>query len=337
MSGRAASADTRGSKRGKPEESDAMVGVSSATDSAATGPQAYVPKSDFEKIMAELKAENEASAVRAVQQMKVDMTNTMVEAMKKQDEAWNQRMGRVEAEVMELKARISSLEEWKPQTEAEVTKVKTALQVVESSSPERVVDREDMDFTRDPDPTIVKVRATEKVSPEAIGDALKVVFDEMGLDDSNFHVEGRDLDKSFNIQFHGTGNLAIRRVAKFLSLQKSEGEWRTFTAKMPDGQPTRIYVDSDKSPRQIRKDILTRKLHKVLKGHYPAIPFFCRKRDGVVSVDWVPFARVSVLSREAHTLEWNLPEAEDRKIDEKLISAGLGAATVTPRIGVIRG
>eukprot|EP00972_Heterocapsa_arctica_P011593 1697938-Heterocapsa_arctica.AAC.1 len=103
------------------------------------------------------------------------------------------------------------------------------------------------------------------VTPSELKKGLKEIMEEMKLTHDMMRIEADEIGKSFVLNFLGDGVLAARRAKKFMMSLKSNGEWRDLCASTPDGIDTKIFLDGDKNRKQIRKEVIARKLVKVLK------------------------------------------------------------------------
>ena len=175
------------------------------------------------------------------------------------------------------------------------------------------------DFERQPDLTIVKARVMDAVTPEAARGAVREILETMGIKDNEVKIEGKDLDKGFTLRFAGCIATAARRARKFMMMQKDGGVWKQLVAKTPDGAEAKMFVDIDKNKKQVKLEMIGRRLYKVLKERYPARDFFYRKVSGTVVHDWTPLARVVVTSPEAHEIEWNVKLVDELGIDKDMV------------------
>eukprot|EP00973_Karenia_brevis_P026490 3655847-Karenia_brevis.AAC.1 len=92
--------------------------------------------------------------------------------------------------------------------------------------------------------------------------------------------------KNFVIAFKGEPGLAARRAEKFFNLCKNGKEWRSLWVETPSKEFSRMYLQPDKSAKQIRKEICTRRLGKVLETHYYHAGLRVNKYKGTASSGW---------------------------------------------------
>ena len=213
-------------------------------------PDEFLTRPDLEELLKEMKSECTNS-----------IAGVMENALRTADAKYQARFFKIESELMELTARVGQLEGWKPEVERQTSAMRQAVAMAEDKIPVvSALDKED--FEKDPDMTIVRARAMDAITPSSLLDALGEIFDAMSLERNQYEIKGKGLDKMYVIQFKGATGLAARRARKFLSLQK-DSNGCIFSAKTPDGADTRVYLDCDKNRKQIRKEVLSRKLQKV--------------------------------------------------------------------------
>ena len=300
----------------------------------------YITKHDLEGILKGLKEEVAAgvkqTTTSAVNDLEQKFTSAMANALRRTDASYQDRFGMVEGEIKELKMRMERIEGWQPNTDRAVAEVRHAVALAESTANvQELLDVDD--FERQPDLIVVKARIMDAVTPEAARVAVRGIVEEMGMKDDEMKIEGKDLDKGFTFRFAGCIAMAARRARKFMQLQRDGGEWRELVAKTPDGAESKMYVDVDKSKKQIKMEMMGRRLRKVLKEKFPARDFFNRRRDGTVSTDWTPLARVVVVGPEAHKIEWNMKLAGELGIDKDMVSEKVEASVPNRDGGVTWG
>ncbi len=71
------------------------------------------------------------------------------------------------------------------------------------------------------------------------------------------NLPGTNDGKRFVLRLCGAAGLAASRAGKFISLQRiSGGNWRLLDVMDKDGKPNKLYIDEDKTPAQMRREIL---------------------------------------------------------------------------------
>ena len=116
----------------------------------------------------------------------------------------------------------------------------------------------------------------------------------------------------------GKEGLAGQRAAKFMALQRDETGWRTTT--VPDAENASVshkaFFDNDKSRKQIRTEILSKKAANVLRKMYPDERIHVRRQEGKLVLDQVPLLHVVVSSQDEFELKWNIGLLAKRKWDK---------------------
>ena len=223
----------------------------------------FITRVDLESILNGLKEEVAAgvklTTTSAVNDLEQKFTSAMANALRKTDANYQDRFGAVEGEIKELKMRMEQIEGWRPNTDRAVAEVRHAVALAESSANvQELLDVDD--FDRQTDLTIVRARILDAVTPAAARAAVCGIMEEMNLKDDEMKIEGKDLDKGFTFRFAGCTATAARRARKFMQLQRDGGEWRDLVAKTPDGSETKMYLDVDKSKKQIKMEMMSRRL-----------------------------------------------------------------------------
>ena len=81
--------------------------------------------------------------------------------------------------------------------------------------------------------------------------------------------------------------------------------WKQFTVKSPAEGDVPLYVGMDKNGRQVLTERSVKNLRSSLLDAYPAKRWAMQKKEGTITLDWVPIARVKP-QEDAHVLvEWN--------------------------------
>lgn len=76
--------------------------------------------------------------------------------------------------------------------------------------------------------------------------------DIMGLHAEHYSAqEGKELSKTFAVQFVGEARLAVRRAAMLRgAMRDADGAWRQPKAKTPAGEAVQVWLDPDKNRRR---------------------------------------------------------------------------------------
>ncbi len=105
------------------------------------------------------------------------------------------------------------------------------------------------------------------------------------------------MGKAFGFRVLGKTQLTARRTTKFMdSMRRPDGASRENAVQSPTGQSIKIYINRDRNPKQVKEDILWRRLQRVVAKHLTAkgnstIPCY-KKRDKTLHISWQPAIRL---------------------------------------------
>ncbi len=69
------------------------------------------------------------------------------------------------------------------------------------------------------------------------------------------------------------------------------------------GKKQRVFFDGDKNMRQIKCDVVTKRLKTIITEQLPGVDFFAKRRQGQVCHNWIPFARVTDITADSDRIE----------------------------------
>ncbi|CAK0852171.1 unnamed protein product [Prorocentrum cordatum] len=168
-----------------------------------------------------------------------------------------------------------------------ITALQKALKVANKQPVRETFTGRDLD--RAVDLTIIKVHADGLATLDRATEALAKWITECGIDKSLFQIQGQDTSRYFTIQFTGLPGPASRRVLKVLgSLRNRDGSWTRIRAPAIAGSgPVELRVGPDKSPKQIKTDIVGMRIRQVLERAFPHRAWRVDRAKGWVSAKWV--------------------------------------------------
>ena len=108
-------------------------------------------------------------------------------------------------------------------------------------------------------------------------------------------------------------------------LRNTDGSYRSFSVENPSNDFVNLYISMDKSPKRIRTETLLRKLAKSITQTHPDLTPYQNKRDGTISINWIPVARVTVTSKEDYKIEWHGAASAHITLDKPTILAAVDA------------
>ena len=112
-------------------------------------------------------------------------------------------------------------------------------------------------------------------------------------------------------------------------------------AQTPGGGTTKLYMEPDKNKNQIRREVNTRRLRRVIEDNASALKLRIKKEVGLVSHGAVPLARLllehdGIAEGEPPRLkiEWNKPLVAKLSVSHKLDKEAIEAEFHKPRADV---
>ena len=173
-------------------------------------------------------------------------------------------------------------------------------------------------FFRTPDPTILFCNTADRkeVDRTKFHDAIVALAGQANINSDMFDLVGDALDNRFEIRFLGGGATAVSRTHQFFqSLQLGRGKWKTQNVKDPLGQDVRFFIQPDKNPAQIRREVLAKGVKEAIQNVLPNKALYVQKSTGSVKVDRKTLCHVVVHSETSARLAWFIPLREQLGID----------------------
>eukprot|EP00959_Pyramimonas_sp_CCMP1952_P413450 8663576-Pyramimonas_sp.AAC.1 len=97
-------------------------------------------------------------------------------------------------------------------------------------------------------------------------DGLAQCFDHANVRKDAVHIAGTDVPaKKCALFLLGKEAGVLRALALTRALRDESGQYRKFSATALEGCETIIYIGADRNPRQIRKEVHTKKLMQILQ------------------------------------------------------------------------
>ncbi len=171
------------------------------------------------------------------------------------------------------------------------------------------------DFDRQIDATIIRIHSQELVTLEEIKKTVESWAAEVAVSDFTTTVTGGAASPAqrFTVSLGGVPATAAKRATKLLgTLRKSDGTWRRMQCASPNGRQVDLFIGPDKSPKQVRTEILGKQLVQAIKETHPQLPIHLLRRDGVVKTNWTSFVKVEPSSHDVAVLRW-----DERVVAEK--------------------
>ena len=178
-------------------------------------------------------------------------------------------------------------------------------------------------------PALIKVGAKRVTTRQAVQAAfMPHILDSTGLGEDEIRFLGPAAGKNFEVTFKGNQDSAASYVNKILlALREGSGanvSWKRFEVQDdgPDGNIP-LFINRDKTPETISREICTRKLLDALRATHTGGELGNVTMDrafGAVSLDNAPLARVNVDDRSNPTLFWVNATVTRHKINKKSVT-----------------
>ena len=218
--------------------------------------------------------------------------------------------------------------------QGQVADLKKKMAIVESTTPDRSALQTE-EFDREPDPTIICISLADAAAKAAVDAATLQLMDSCCISRDDYEITGLPIAKDFTALMHGTEGLGARRVRKASgSLRRRDGSWATINVKTPDDHVTRAYFNRDKSTKQKRTEISTRNLERVIKAQLPnhqvqSRRYMFESKEGQVSVDGMPMAKVKIDYDAAPTILWNNLVVDKLTLDKQAVATAFNETSGT--------
>ena len=227
----------------------------------------------------------------------------------------------VQGEVKELSGVVSAHSQdlelvFKRIEQLELTQAELQKRLAIAESVEPVVSKTNQSFDRKPNTSIIKINAKTNVAKEAVGQALASIVANLGMERDCFVLKGDSVSRWFTAYLKGTPEIATRNARSILDAQRTEdGGWERVLVTNPASGIVQIYLGPDKSAKQIKTEVLTKALKRVLQGlgfsQVDTRPF-----KGEALIDWRPVAMLDVKSKDDVDILWDAEYRDTLKIDK---------------------
>lgn len=176
----------------------------------------------------------------------------------------------------------------------EAVQTEAALAIAQAPPPAPLAPGVAENYDRAPDPTKVQIATVALVDRDVVTAFVHSIAREAKVPGDLIDVlQARPLSKSFTVQIKGEPRAAARRAAALLALRRTPaGEWRKFKVQSPDGADVGVYLDPDKSGRQIKAEGFLRRLLKAFRAAAPDGVAFANYGQLSVVRQYIPLAKV---------------------------------------------
>ena len=149
---------------------------------------------------------------------------------------------------------------------------------------------------------------------------------EANVHDSEFDLIGDGLDDRFEIKFKGSSldhSKALRQQF-YSSLQLGRGKWKKQAVLDSANAEVQFYVQPDKNPAQIKREVATKTLRDLVQGLVPANKEVWAKRDaGTLYVDKRRLLTITIQGELSAHINWSHPKRVSLGLDQAQIETEL--------------
>ena len=164
-----------------------------------------------------------------------------------------------------------------------------------------------------------------QVSKAKFRESVVVLVLEAGLKEQDFVMVGDPLDFRFELQFVGDNGISAIKAQQFhQSLQLGRGKWKPQFVDDSLGVAHKYYINPDKNPAQMRKEVLSKRLQSIIAPLCIDKEFFVKKASGTIYVDRRVLVSVVLTGEESARLNWCHPKRIDCKIDLAVVEEAFG-------------
>ena len=204
-----------------------------------------------------------------------------------------------------------------------VQKLNEGLTIDERAAPSKREQSNDNDFSREENKTILKLSAKESLTKAAVEEFVKNWLQQPR--DEYWTLSGPELGRKFTIQFIGSGQIAARRADKANQSQRlGPGSWqRHKIGAAADGKLHDVFIGVDKNLNTVKTEMAIKRIKKAVVFVFPSLASLTYgvKSEGVLSIDFVPTAKVIVHPVEETTIQWNNAAVSQFNLDKERIAS----------------
>ncbi|CAK0841726.1 unnamed protein product, partial [Prorocentrum cordatum] len=200
----------------------------------------------------------------------------------------------------QVERRLADVERHQQQTGSTVQRLSDKIERLEQilglmqseSPPVRV---EDSSFDRDPDPTVLVLRAKAMLPKANLDkDVVQPILERNNLTPTDVQLDGDPAGRRSLLRLNGNAQLAARRVRQITgSFNISASQWQRFSTADTTGAATEVFISTVKSQKQVQTELLTKKLKATLSELYPTHHFHGNRDRGEISTQWKPLVRAT--------------------------------------------
>lgn len=166
----------------------------------------------------------------------------------------------------------------------------------------------DMQWERPPMLQFIRLNTPDMVSKDAVREVVAEWLGAVGIQSGRWDLGSstQGVGKLYTIMFKGAPVTAARWASKAVGgLRRPDGSWAKHTVRAPPGGRTRLFVEADEGPRQVRVEALLRRAFRAARRVQHGLGFRPIKTDGAIAVGWQRVLRVHDPERDASVYELN--------------------------------
>ena len=168
-----------------------------------------------------------------------------------------------------------------------------------------------------------------KVAKSKFEHAISVLANEANLSDSDYKVVGDPLDNRFELQFAGETRIASVAALQFYdSLHLGRGQYKDQFVLDDQNKQIKFYVNPDKNPCQMRREILAKHLRSILAPKVVDKDLFLKKQTGSVLENKRAICSVIITGPESARLEWCHPKRIELGIEQAPVEQEFSAFVI---------
>jgi hypothetical protein len=164
----------------------------------------------------------------------------------------------------------------------------------------------DSGFYRVPNPTLLYCNMLDgvHVSRVAFHNSVVKLAAEANLEQAAFSVLGEEMDDKFEIQFPGPPSSAKSRCHQFYeSLKLGRGKWKPQLVSDAKLQPCKFFVNPDKNPARVRREVFTKGLQSIIQELSGAKQVFANKPNGTLFLERKRLLTLHITGEDSYRLD----------------------------------
>ncbi|CAK0838178.1 unnamed protein product, partial [Prorocentrum cordatum] len=202
----------------------------------------------------------------------------------------------------------------------ELERMQKVLNVAEAQLP--AIDAAKLaEWDREPSPCVFTAGSATSVTASEVKRSIAEWVADANLDMSEIHFHGEAAPNRRHIfEVRAGAGSQAKAIQLAAALRLRGGRWRRFQCIDTQGATNPLFVGPDKSAKQIRKEVQTKRMQTLLENAHPGHTWKCIRAKGIVTIDSVPLVELIPQGPSEPTrLLWN-PQAASYNIDVDAIA-----------------